>query len=91
MQFGLISLGNGRASSIPAVRGIQFSSLRMDLTFTVSGIEFELLRNGNDPKLSSVPCNGTRDQSVTEVTEHYSAFTLLNCLSVSLHKRGREF
>lgn len=62
----------------------------MDLTLTVSGIEFELLRNGNDPKLSSILWNGILDQSVTEATEHYSAFALFNCLIVSLRKRGRE-
>lgn len=89
-QFGLIPLGNGRGSSIPALHWIQFSSLRMDLTLTISGTECELLRNGNDPKLSSILWNGILDLSVTEATEHYSAFALFTCRIASLRKRGRE-
>lgn len=61
----------------------------MDLTLTVNRIEFELLRNGNDPKLSSILWNGILDQSVTEATEHDVAFTLFNCCIVSLCKRGQ--
>lgn len=40
----------------------------MGLTLTVNRNELELLRNGNDPKLSSILWNGILDQSVTEAS-----------------------
>lgn len=41
---------------------------------TINRIEFELLRNGNDFKLSSILWSGILDPCVTEDTEYGRAF-----------------